>query len=80
MDADARGGIATLEAKPNQHSHIIALLQDKVTQFLDFPFNPPSSLSHEKIEFTKTTIYSPIILFIFRFPSSSLLRPSNKKI
>jgi hypothetical protein len=31
-DADARGRIAALEEKANQHSHIIAILQDKVTQ------------------------------------------------
>jgi uncharacterized protein YdcH (DUF465 family) len=31
-DADARGRIAALEEKSNQHSHVIAILQDKVTQ------------------------------------------------
>jgi uncharacterized protein YdcH (DUF465 family) len=31
-DADARGRIAALEEKANQHSHIIAMLQDKVSQ------------------------------------------------
>jgi hypothetical protein len=31
-DADAHGRIAVLEEKVNQHSHIIAMLQDKVTQ------------------------------------------------
>jgi hypothetical protein len=31
-DADARGQIAALEEKTNQHSHVIAILQDKVTQ------------------------------------------------
>jgi uncharacterized coiled-coil protein SlyX len=31
-DADARGRIAFLEEKSNQHSHVIAILQDKVTQ------------------------------------------------
>jgi outer membrane murein-binding lipoprotein Lpp len=30
--ADARGGIAGLEEKTNQHSHVIAMLQHKVTQ------------------------------------------------
>jgi hypothetical protein len=31
-DADARGRIAAREEKANQHSHLIAILQDKVTQ------------------------------------------------
>jgi hypothetical protein len=31
-DADARGRIAILEENTNQHSHVIATLQDKVTQ------------------------------------------------
>jgi uncharacterized protein YdcH (DUF465 family) len=31
-DADSRGRIAALEEKSNQHSHVIAILQDKVTQ------------------------------------------------
>jgi DNA helicase TIP49 (TBP-interacting protein) len=31
-DADARGRIAPFEKKANEHSHIIAILQDKVTQ------------------------------------------------
>jgi hypothetical protein len=31
-DADARGRIAGPEEKANQHSHVIAILQDKVTQ------------------------------------------------
>jgi uncharacterized coiled-coil protein SlyX len=31
-DADARGRISALEEKSNQHSHVIAILQDKVTQ------------------------------------------------
>jgi hypothetical protein len=31
-DADARGRIAAFEEKSNQHSHVIAILQDKVTQ------------------------------------------------
>jgi hypothetical protein len=31
-DADARRRIAVLEGKANQHSHVIAMLQDKVTQ------------------------------------------------
>jgi hypothetical protein len=31
-DADARGRIAFLEEKSNQHSHVISILQDKVTQ------------------------------------------------
>jgi hypothetical protein len=31
-DADARGRIAFLEEKSNQHSHVIAILEDKVTQ------------------------------------------------
>jgi hypothetical protein len=31
-DADARGRIAALEEKVSQHSHVIAILQDKVTQ------------------------------------------------
>jgi uncharacterized coiled-coil protein SlyX len=31
-DADARGRIATLEEQSNQHSHVIAMLEDKVTQ------------------------------------------------
>jgi hypothetical protein len=31
-DADARGRIAALKEKANQHSHVIAMLQDKVTQ------------------------------------------------
>jgi hypothetical protein len=31
-DADVRGRIAGLEDKANQHSHVIGLLQDKVTQ------------------------------------------------
>jgi hypothetical protein len=31
-DADARGRIAVLEEESNQHSHVIAILQDKVTQ------------------------------------------------
>jgi hypothetical protein len=31
-DSDARGRIAALEEKSNQHSHVIAILQDKVTQ------------------------------------------------
>jgi hypothetical protein len=30
-DADARGRIAALEEKANQHSHVIAILQDKLT-------------------------------------------------
>jgi hypothetical protein len=30
-DADARGRIAALEKMANQHSHVIAILQDKVT-------------------------------------------------
>jgi uncharacterized coiled-coil protein SlyX len=31
-DSDARGRIAALEEKSNQHSHVIAMLEDKVTQ------------------------------------------------
>jgi hypothetical protein len=31
-DADARGRIAALEEKANQHSHVIAMLKNKVTQ------------------------------------------------
>jgi hypothetical protein len=31
-DADARGRIAALEEESNRHSHVIAILQDKVTQ------------------------------------------------
>jgi predicted CopG family antitoxin len=31
-DANARGRIAALEEKANQHSHVIAIWQDKVTQ------------------------------------------------
>jgi hypothetical protein len=31
-DADARGRIAALKEQSNQHSHLIAMLQDKVTQ------------------------------------------------
>jgi hypothetical protein len=31
-DADARGRIAFLKEKANQHSHVIAMLEDKVTQ------------------------------------------------
>jgi hypothetical protein len=31
-DADARGRIAALEEKTNQHSHVIAILQDKISQ------------------------------------------------
>jgi hypothetical protein len=31
-DADARGRIAVLEEQSNQHSHVIAMLQNKVTQ------------------------------------------------
>jgi hypothetical protein len=30
-DADARGRIAVLEEDSNQHSHVIAILEDKVT-------------------------------------------------
>jgi hypothetical protein len=31
-DANARGRIAALKEKTNQHSHVIAILEDKVTQ------------------------------------------------
>jgi signal transduction histidine kinase len=31
-DVDARGRIAALKEKANQHSHVIAILEDKVTQ------------------------------------------------
>jgi hypothetical protein len=31
-DANARGRIAVLEEKTNQHSHVIAILQNKITQ------------------------------------------------
>jgi hypothetical protein len=31
-DADARGRIAALEETTNQHSHVIAILEDKVIQ------------------------------------------------
>jgi predicted nucleic acid-binding Zn-ribbon protein len=32
MHADARGRIAVLKEKANQHSHVIAILEDEVTQ------------------------------------------------
>jgi chromosome segregation ATPase len=33
-DANARGRIAALKEKSNQHSHVIAILEDKVTQLV----------------------------------------------
>jgi hypothetical protein len=32
-DADARGRISTLEEQANQHADVIAIFQDKVTDF-----------------------------------------------
>jgi uncharacterized coiled-coil protein SlyX len=31
-DANARGRIAALEKRSNQHSHVLAILQDKLTE------------------------------------------------
>jgi hypothetical protein len=44
-DADARGRIAALEEKANQHSHVIVMLPNKVTHCHSIPESDTSSIS-----------------------------------